>query len=149
MAKTNDAIKIIDKKTLLIPDRPGNNQIDALHNLLDNPKLSLIFFIPGARETLRVQGTAKTTTDSGVRAEMVVNGKIPPAVIKVTVVNAYMHCGKALIRSKLWNPETFAKKGEVPSIAQATLDLEHNKDLPGTIDEWEERAEQVYRDTLY
>lgn len=143
-------VKILDDKTLLIPDRPGNNQVDTMHNLVDNPKISLIFFIPGVRESLRIKGTACPSADEELREQMCVKGKAPPSVIKVTVVDAYVHCGKALIRSKLWDPETHAKKGEVPSIAKMSLELEHNKDMRATpLAEWEELTEVAYQESLY
>lgn len=142
-------VAIIDEKTLAIPDRPGNNQVDTLHNLLENPQISLIFFVPGVNETLRIKGAAEITTDEALRARMAMRGKLPPAVLKVSVRKAYLHCGKALIRAQLWDSATQAKKGEVPSIAKMTLDMEHNKDLPGTVEEWDRRAEEVYRTTLY
>lgn len=142
-------VRVDDAKTLLIPDRPGNNQIDSLHNLLENPLVSLIFFVPGVRETLRVKGQADISASKPLRARFEVNGKLPPAVVRVRVERAYLHCGKALIRSDLWNPEKFARPGEIPSIARMTLDMDHNKDLPGTLDEWEKNTEIVYRSTLY
>ena len=143
-------VKIVDERTILIPDRPGNNQIDTLHNLLDNPRISLIFFIPGVRETLRIKGNAIISSREDLRAQLSVNGKLPPVVIKVTVVDAYLHCGKALIRSKAWDPDAHAAKGEIPSIGKMSLELgcfEEFRSIPPDV--LEDLTEKGYQETLY
>lgn len=139
--------KVIDRHTIMLPDRPGNNQINGLHNLLDNPKISLLFMIPGVRETLRVKGRASIMADAAVAAEHEVGGKLPPVVLSITVEDIYIHCGKALIRSKLWSPDSVAKRGEVPTIGRMFAD--QNPDVPVTAEEGDAVAERVYHETLY
>ena len=100
--------QVIDDETLLIPDRLGNNRVDTIGNLLAAPGVGLIFFVPGLRETLRVNGRAQITTDPALLEPCAVNGKVPRSGILVTAEEVYFHCGKALIRSDLWNPEKHA-----------------------------------------
>jgi uncharacterized protein len=91
-----------DGRTLLIPDRRGNNLIDSLRNLVDDPRIGLIFFVPGVNETYRVNGRARISTDADLRRRFAVNGKEPATVMVVTVEQAFEHCPKALVRSDLW-----------------------------------------------
>jgi hypothetical protein len=99
-----------DGKALMIPDRPGNNRIDGLKNLIEDPRVGLIFFVPGANETYRVNGRASITTDPALRRRFAVGGKQPRTVIVVAVEQAFQHCPKALIRSDFWH----AGRGERP-----------------------------------
>ena len=92
----------LDETTLALPDRRGNNRLDALRDILDNPQVALLFLIPGVGETLRVHGTARITTDPGLRARFAVAGQLPATVLLVTVREVYAHCAKALMRSGLW-----------------------------------------------
>ncbi|MDX3233922.1 MSMEG_1061 family FMN-dependent PPOX-type flavoprotein [Streptomyces sp. ME19-01-6] len=138
---------VIDQHTILLPDRPGNNQINGLHNLLDNPKISLLFMIPGIRETLRVKGLASIIADADVAASCTARGKLPPVVLEIEVTDIYIHCGKALIRSSLWNPETRVERNEVPTIGKMFAD--QNSDLPISAAEGDALAERVYLETLY
>jgi hypothetical protein len=140
-------VSVVDEHTILLPDRPGNNQINGLHNLLDNPKISLLFLIPGIRETLRVKGLASITADPDVAARCTARGKLPPVVIEIEVSDVYIHCGKALIRSALWDPESRAERGEVPTIGKMFAD--QNQDLPISAEQGDALAEQVYAATLY
>lgn len=95
-------VQILDDRTLLIPDRPGNNRIDGMKNILANPKVGLIFMIPGANETYRVNGSAKISVDPTLLDRFLVQGKRPRAVIVVNVEQAFNHCPKAFVRSNLW-----------------------------------------------
>lgn len=115
-------VAVLDDKTLLIPDRLGNNRIDSLQNILKNPHVGLIFFLPGYQETFRVNGRAEISSDPALLERTAFQGKPPKAVIVVTVEEAYMHCGKALIRSKLWDPERHIAKGSFPSLARILSD---------------------------
>jgi len=112
------AFKVIDDHTLAIADRPGNNRLDTLRNLLENPEIALIFLLPGTNETARVAGTARLSTDPELLDSMAVQGKAPKCAIVVSVRQAYFHCAKALLRSRLWTGEYAAPKGTFPSIAR-------------------------------
>lgn len=115
-------VKVLDDRTLLLPDRPGNNQITTLQNLIDNPQVSLIFLIPGIEETLRVVGRASIVTDPEMLALLAVEGKAPKSAIRVTVAMATVHCGKAIRRSKLWDASRHADRKSVPTLAQMVVD---------------------------
>ena len=96
-------VQLLNDRTLLIPDRPGNNRIDGMNNLLANPKVGIIFMIPGSNNTYRVNGSAKISTDPELLKRFAVGGKPPRAVIVVAVEEAFNHCPKALVRAKLWD----------------------------------------------
>jgi PPOX class probable FMN-dependent enzyme len=115
-------VKVIDEQTLAIPDRPGNNRADSLENILQNPKVGLIFMIPGKRETLRVSGTASIVRDQGLRDSMAVKGKSPAIAIVVIVEEAFFHCSKCMIRSKLWQPEHWPILDGLPRLAETMVD---------------------------
>ena len=112
------SFKVIDEHTLAFPDRPGNNRLDTLRNLVENPEIALVFLLPGTNETARVAGTARFSTDPELLASMAVQGKAPLCAVVVAVRQAYFHCAKALIRSKLWTGEYGQPKGTFPSIAR-------------------------------
>ena len=111
-------VHVIDDQTLLIPDRLGNNRIDTISNLLAAPGVGIIFFVPGLRETLRVNGKARITTEPALLEPCTVQGKPPRSGILVTAEEVYFHCGKALIRSDLWNPEKMLKHADFPPLGQ-------------------------------
>ena len=115
-------VAVLDEHTLLIPDRPGNQRFDTLCNLFQNPKVGLIFLIPGKRETLRVSGTAQVVRDPELLAGLAAQGKIPALAIAVTVEEAFIHCAKCMIRSKLWQPEAWPSLEGLPSMAEAMKD---------------------------
>ena len=108
-------VRVVDDRTLLIPDRRGNNRTDTLHNLVRNPSVGLLFLVPGIAETFRVNGDAVITTDPELCASFAVDGKSPRSVLVVAVKEAYIHCSRALVRADLWNPAKHAAKGSVPS----------------------------------
>lgn len=114
-------VQIADDTTLVIPDRPGNNQLAGFHNLLENAAISIIFFIPGIEETLRVVGRARLVRDLATLEANRVNGKLPPSAIVVTIESVFIHCGKSIRRSKIWNPAGFAQKGEVPTLGEMLI----------------------------
>ena len=95
----------LDDSTLAIPDRRGNRRVDTLHNVLQNPGVGLIFFVPGRRETLRVAGRAMIVRDSDIRSAMAENGRVPELALIVTVERAFFHCGKCITRSNLWDEQ--------------------------------------------
>jgi PPOX class probable FMN-dependent enzyme len=116
------SFKVIDAHTVAFPDRPGNNRLDTLRNLLENPEIALIFLLPGTNETARLAGTARLSTDPELLASMAVQGKAPICAIVVNVRQAYFHCAKALLRSKLWTGEYGVPKGTFPSISRMVGD---------------------------
>lgn len=115
-------VKIIDNKTLAIPDRPGNNRADTIENILQNPAIGLIFLIPGKTETLRISGTAQVVRDEALRDSMAMKGKSPNFAIVVDVEEAFFHCSKCMIRSKLWQPDHWPNLDGLPRLAQTMVD---------------------------
>ena len=108
---------------LLMPDRPGNNRIDSFKNIVEGTgQLQLIFFVPGLDETLRIGGSGAVTTDPALLSAMEEFGKLPRAVLRIDVTEAYFHCGKALMRSKLWSKDTQVERATFPSISQVIHD---------------------------
>jgi len=115
-------VTVADESTLLIPDRPGNQRFDTFCNLFQNPKVGLIFLIPGKRETLRVSGRAEVVRDADVLESMPAQGKIPALAMAVHVEEAFMHCAKCMVRSKLWDPEAWPSLDGLPTLAEAMKD---------------------------
>lgn len=111
-------VHVLDDTTLALPDRRGNNRVDTLLNVASNPRLGLLFFIPGVRETLRVNGRARISTEPALLAAMPAQGKLPSSALIVAVEEVFFHCGKALIRSELWNPERHVPPGTIPPIGR-------------------------------
>jgi uncharacterized protein len=108
-------VRVLDDHTLLLPERPGNRLADTLTNLLADPRIALLFLIPGVGDTFRVNGTALITDDEQLLADSAVNGKVPRLGILVSVKEAYTQCAKALIRSDLWNPEQHVSRSDLPA----------------------------------
>jgi PPOX class probable FMN-dependent enzyme len=138
-------VQVLDNQTLLIPDRVGNNRIDTISNLLECPGVGLIFFVPGLRETLRVNGRARITTDTALLEACAVNGKLPRSGILVAADEVYFHCGKALIRSDLWNPKKQIKPSDFPSLGRIITDQIGEGDAEAA----ERYTEESYRTRLY
>ena len=118
-------VRILDEQTLLLPDRPGNRIADTLTNLLADPRIGLLFLIPGVGDSFRVNGRAEVIDDPELLAWSAVDGKAPRLGILVAIEEAYTQCSKALIRSDLWNPERHVDRSELPSsgeILRATSD---------------------------
>ena len=132
--------------TLLIPDRLGNNRIDTIGNLLECPGVGLIFFVPGLRETLRVNGRACITTDPALLEPCTVDGKMPRSGILVTAEEVYFHCGKALIRSDLWNPDKRIAPSDFPSLGRIIAEQIGDG---RSIAESERATAESYRTRLY
>lgn len=108
-------VVVEDEKTLLIPDRPGNNRFDSLRNLLEDPRIALFFVVPGIGETVRVNGRARISVDPELLGRFVVNRKPPRSVIIVDVETIFFQCSKALVRSDLWNPDKRLERSALPS----------------------------------
>jgi hypothetical protein len=115
-------VKIINAQTLAIPDRPGNNRLDSLSNIIANPSVGLLFLIPGFDDTLRVNGDATLVIDPGLLRELAVEGKVPRLAIVVNVREVFLHCAKAFRRSQLWNPASFQDRAAMPSLSKMILD---------------------------
>jgi len=143
-------VKILDQHTLAIPDRPGNNRLDSLVNILANPSVGLLFVIPGFDDTLRVNGRASLVTDPGILDGMAVNDRTPTLAIVVKVSEAFMHCAKAFRRSHLWDPAHFQDRREMPSLSKIILD--QTTGAPSDVDAMRKidaDLEDEYRRTLY
>ena len=120
-------VRVLDDRTLLVPDRVGNNRLDSMTNLLVNPRIGMLFLVPGMNETLRINGTARITDDARVLAPSAVNDRAPKVGLIVTVEEAFLHCAKALTRSALWDASRHVDRSILPSYAQMLL--EHVKGL--------------------
>jgi len=114
-------VQVLDDSTLFIPDRPGNNRLDTMNNIIENPNVGLLFLIPGFDDTLRVNGQATVVQDDELAARAEVNGKQPKVGIKVAVDEAFLHCAKAFKRSKLWNPDSLQDRKEMPSLDRKSV----------------------------
>ena len=114
-------VKVLDERTLAIPDRLGNRRFDTFRNILSNPAVGLVFLIPGITYTLRISGTAIIVRDADLRAELAVNGKLPDHVLIVDVRRVLSHCPKCMIRSGLWKPEAWPDTADVPSFAETLI----------------------------
>jgi uncharacterized protein len=120
-------VRVMDEHTLLIPDRRGNNRIDSMRNLVRDPRISLLFLIPGVGETMRINGRAVISTDPKLTESFVVNGKVPKCVLVVTVERAYFQCTKAIIRSKLWDPAQHVDRKTLPTPGSILAELTEGK----------------------
>ncbi|TPJ67180.1 pyridoxamine 5'-phosphate oxidase family protein [Mesorhizobium sp. B2-6-1] len=137
---------VLDDRTIAIPDRPGNNRLDTLENILLNPSVGLLFLIPGMNETLRVNGDARITVDAGLRERLAVDGKEPQSVVVVAVKAAYMHCAKAFMRSELWKPESWHDRATLPTLGQILRDQLALADSAEATDRW---LDDEYKQTMW
>lgn len=138
---------VLDAKTLLIPDRPGNRRIDSFLNVLENPRVGLLFMVPGVEETLRVNGRAILVRDPELLARMVVQDKTPHLAMAVHVDEAFLHCAKALRRSRLWQAETWPERSVLPTGGQIWIDHSRLNDI--TAAELDCELEEIYAKTMY
>jgi PPOX class probable FMN-dependent enzyme len=115
-------VRVLDDHRLLIPDATGNRRLDGMQNIVENPEAGLLFLIPGMGETLRVNGGATITRDPALLVELETGGRPAAVALVVSVREAYVHCAKALIRSKLWESGTWPEPGELPSAAEILND---------------------------
>ncbi|MEM7060489.1 MAG: MSMEG_1061 family FMN-dependent PPOX-type flavoprotein [Pseudomonadota bacterium] len=114
-------VQVLDQKTLLVPDRLGNGRLDSFENLLENPTVSLIFLIPGHNDTLRVGGRGKLTTQPDLLERGAVKGRAPNLALLVTVEEAYVHCAKCMVRSRMWHADHWPDTSDVPTMAEAMV----------------------------
>lgn len=116
-------IQVHDRKTLLLPDRRGNNRIDSLRNIIHDPRVALIFLIPGIGETLRINGRATIQTDPALLAKFSIDGKLPRSVVVIIVEAVFFQCSRAILRSQLWNPAYHIERSALPSAGTILEDL--------------------------
>ena len=138
-------VQVLDDKTLLLPDRPGNNQVDSLQNIVENPGVGLLFFVPGMNETLRVKGKAEIVTDRDLLEPMKMSGRAPVSGLRVTVEETFLHCGRALIRSRMWDPAVQIDRSAYPTYGQVLADQIAGADAR----EIDESEDQANRDRLW
>ena len=119
---TGSLAHVLDDRTLLLPDRPGNRQVDTLMNLVERPYVGLVFFVPGLTETLRINGRAEISTDRELLEPLAIKGRLPISVLKVTVEEAFLHCAKALIRARLWEPDVQVERFRFPTYGKVLAD---------------------------
>ncbi len=139
-------VHVLDDTTILIPDRPGNNRLDSLSNVTTNPHVGILFLIPGIEETLRINGVARVVTDADVLATMAVNGKPPRTALLVEVREAFLHCAKALRRSRLWDDDYRVERKTLPTLGRMLTD---QMETDMTEEEAEARVQHSLRNRLY
>src|ERR1700756_1595541 len=115
-------VRVLDDLTLLLPDRVGNNRLDTMTNLLVNPRIGLLFLVPGMNETLRINGTARITDDARLLAPSAITNRPPKVGLLISIGESFLHCAKALVRSALWDPERHIDREIVPSYPEMLLD---------------------------
>jgi uncharacterized protein len=120
-------VRVLDEKTIAVPDRRGNNRIDSLRNLIHDPRVALLFMIPGVNETLRIIGRAKICTEPQLCASFTMQGKAPRAVLLISVDRVYFQCAKALMRSKLWDPATKVDRSTLPTSGAILAEITDGK----------------------
>lgn len=133
-------LRVLDDRTLLIPDRRGNNRIDSLLNIVRDPRVALLVLVPGVSETLRINGCGRITTDPSLLEPSTMDGKVPVTGLVVSIESVYFQCAKALVRSRLWDPATQRDRSELPTPGQmlkgarASFDAEaYDKALPARL----------------
>lgn len=139
-------VRVVDDRTLHLPDRRGNNRLDTLRNLVVDPRVALLFLVPGVGVTLRVNGTAELCTDPEFLTQYDMAGRLPTCVIVVRVESVYTQCPKAVIRADLWNPETFRAASDLPTVGQINEQI-----TAGEFDgaAYDSAYPQRVRDTIY
>jgi PPOX class probable FMN-dependent enzyme len=137
-------VRIHDEKTLMMPDRRGNNRVDSLRNIVRDPRVALLFLIPGSGSTLRVNGHAQVSVDQDLLASFKMDGKAPRTVVVMTVDEVYFQCARAIVRSDLWNPDKRVDPSTLPTPGQILADMSENRVGGEQYDrEWPERARQT------
>lgn len=144
-------VQVLDDRHIAIPDRPGNNRLDTMVNIVENPNVGLIFMIPGFEDTLRINGRAEITADPAILARAEVDGKQPKAAIRVRVEEQFFHCAKAFRRSRLWQPDAVVDRKVMPTLARIILEQteEASKLKEEEIVACDAAIEENYRTELY
>jgi uncharacterized protein len=138
-------VSVLNERRLLIPDRKGNNRADTMMNVVENPYIGLLFLVPGLNETLRVNGRVAITIDSDLLAPLAAQGRVPTAALDVFVQKVFFQCGKAMIRSELWNPDRRIPKGQFPTLGRILADQIAGTDATTV----ETQVEESYKTKLY
>jgi len=138
-------VSVLNERRLLIPDRRGNNRADTMMNIVENPHIGLLFLVPGLSETLRVNGRVEITTDPDLLAPLAAQGRVPTAALDVSIKKVFFQCGKAMIRSELWNPDRRIPKGAFPTLGRILADQIAGTDAVTT----EKQIEESYKTRLY
>lgn len=138
-------VQVIDDAALLLPDRRGNNLIDSLRNVTQSPDVGLLFLVPGINESLRVNGRAGIVTDAALLAPLAVQGKLPASALKISVREVFFHCGKAMIRSGLWQPESRVPRDAFPTLGRVIADQVGGLDAEAA----DANLEESYKSRLY
>ncbi len=138
-------VEVESDTTLLLPDRPGNNRIDGLLNIVENPLVALLFLIPTVDETLRVNGKAEITDDPAICDRFAVNGRAPKTVTRITATEIYTHCGKAPLRGGLWTPSKWPNSRPVPTL----LEMLRDHTATPIEDAGQEAVDEIYRNSMY
>jgi PPOX class probable FMN-dependent enzyme len=137
-------VRVHDETTLMMPDRRGNNRVDSLRNIVRDPRIALLFLIPGSGSTLRVNGHARVSADADLLASFKVDGKAPRTVIVMTVDEIYFQCARAIVRSDLWNPDRRVDPKSLPTPGQILAEMSENRVGGEDYDRaWPERARQT------
>lgn len=139
-------VRVLDERTVTLPDRRGNRRLDSLRNLVRDPRISLLFLVPGVGETLRINGRAEIRIDTELCASFEMQGKLPQSVLVVHVDRVYYQCQKALVRSRLWDPEARVQRSALPS-AGAMLETLSEREIDG--DEYDRRYPEHMKKTIY
>ena len=142
-------IRALDDSTIVLPDRPGNNRLDSLHNVIENPNLGLLILIPGFAECLRINGTAKVVTNASLLAQFEHQGKLPKSVLVISIQEIYFHCAKAITRSKLWDAESQLDRNIMPSLGKILMQQVDPSKLEDEVKKVEELIENRVKTTLY
>jgi uncharacterized protein len=137
-------VRVHDDKTLMMPDRRGNNRVDSLRNIVRDPRVALLFLIPGSGSTLRVNGRAQVSADADLLASFAIGGKAPRTVIVMTVDEIYFQCARAIVRSDLWNPDKRVDPKSLPTPGQILAGMSDSRVGGEDYDRaWPERARQT------
>ena len=139
-------VRVLDDRTILIPDRKGNRRVDTMRNILENPNVGLLLMLPGVEEVVRINGKATLTEDAALLAGSAVNGSIPALGIILKIDAVFFHCAKAVIRSKLWDPDTPIQRTDFPTFGEIVRDQRVPDGDPAEIDA---ALQNNYRTTLY
>ena len=139
-------VRVLDDKTIVVPDRRGNNRIDSLRNLIHDPRVALLFLIPGVSETLRIMGRATISTDPELCESFLMQGKAPRSVLVIAVEQVFFQCAKAIVRSKLWDPATQVERATLPTSGKILAEITDGK-LGG--EEHDRLAPERMKATIY
>jgi PPOX class probable FMN-dependent enzyme len=139
-------VRVLDESTIAIPDWPGNNRLDSFTNILSSPHVAVLFLIPGVEETLRVNGEARLSLDAELLAQWDEDGRRPKTALVLSVKEAYLHCGKALIRARLWKDDFKIDRKELPPYGHM---LKDQIEISDTADQIQASISKAYRDNLY